>query len=159
MPIFDFGQATRAKLEADRLAARHELAGLQADVIQDVRLSYATYLNTRQALVDARDKLLPLHQQQLALARLAYQSGETDLATLLLAETDLQETVLKIVDLQEKVTVARIKLQRAAGGAVVADGLEAATRPETPPAAAPQTPATPPATTPTPRPAGTGTAQ
>ena len=58
-----------------------------------MRLAHATYLNTRQALADARDKLLPLHQQQLDLARLAYQSGDTDLATLLLAETDLQLTL------------------------------------------------------------------
>jgi outer membrane protein TolC len=127
--------------------ARHELTGLQADVIQDVRLAHFMYLDTCDDLKDVREKLLPLHQQQLDLARLSYQSGESDLATLLLAETDLQMTALKIVELEEQVTVAFVKLQRAAGGAAVADGLQAAT---------PQ--ASPPATAPTSRPA-TGTAQ
>ena len=155
LPIFDFGQAARAKLQADRLAVRHELAGLQADIIQEVRLAYATYLHSRQALVDARDKLLPLHQQQLDLARLSYQSGDSDLATLLLAESDVQLTGLKIVELQEKVTVARVKLQRAAGGAAVADPLEATAQPA---ATSPAAPASPPAPAPTSRPA-TGTAQ
>jgi outer membrane protein TolC len=151
LPIFDFGQENRAKLQATRLAARHELAGLQADVIQDVRLAYATFRSTRETLLDARDKLLPLQQQQLDLARLAYQTGESDLGTLLLAETDLQMTRLKIVELEEKVTVARVKLQRAAGGAAVAEGL-AANSPATTPAA-PET-----HTAPTSQPA-TGTAQ
>ncbi|HEX4794899.1 MAG TPA: TolC family protein [Humisphaera sp.] len=152
IPIFDWGQAAHAKLEAQRMATRHELLQQRREIVQDIRLAYATYMHSMTALADARDKLLPLQRQQIEQARLAYQSGEADLATLLLAETDLQLTQSKMIDLKEKVTVARIKLQRAAGGAAVADRLASgpATAPTTAPATLPATaPATLPATLPT----------
>ena len=136
VPIFDFGQAARAKVQAQRVAARHELAQEQLVVIEEVRVAYASYLHSREALADAQNKLLPLQRQQLEQARLAYQAGDVDLTTLLLAETDLQLTLSKIVELQEKVIVARVKLQRAAGGAAVADRIDAAATTQ-PPAEAP----------------------
>jgi len=141
IPIFDFGQASKAKLEAQKMAARHDLLEQRREIVQDIRLAHATYVHSMQALADARDKLLPLQRQQIEQARLAYQSGEADLATLLLGETDLQLTQSKMIDLKEKVTVARIKLQRAAGGAAVADHLAAvpATMPATIPATMPGT--------------------
>ena len=123
LPIFDFGQASRAKVKAQQVAARHELAKQQFDVIQDVRLAYATRLHSRRALTDAHDQLLPLQTQQLEQAQLAYKAGEVDLSTLLLAQTDLQGTLSKVIDLQEKATVAQVKLQRAAGGAAIAGRL------------------------------------
>lgn len=159
LPIFDWGQATREKILAQRIASRHELAGEQETVIQEVRLAYATYRYAGQALADATDKLLPVQRQQREMAQLAYTSGETELATLLLAETEVQLTLSKILDLQEKVTVARVKLQRAAGGAAVADTLQAtATLPATPAATVPATLPAGSTTAPTSRPA-TGTAQ
>lgn len=141
VPIFDFGQASRAKILAQRVAVRHELAGLEADIIQEIRLAFANDQYARAALVSARQTLLPLQLQQVELAGRAYQIGNTDFATLLLAETDLQATQLKIIQIQQSAVVARVKLQRAAGGAAVAAMLEAppATGPSTAPATAPAT--------------------
>ena len=144
LPIFDFGQAGREKIRAQQIAARHELAQQQFEVIQDIRSAYTAYRHAQESLVAVRDRLLPLQQQQLDQARLAYQSGEADLATLLLAETDLQMTLSKIIDLQEKTTVARVKLQRAAGGAAVAQRLEG---PATAPPATTEPAGRPPAAT------------
>lgn len=131
LPIFDFGQASRTKVTALRSVARHELVQQQSEVIQSVRLAYATYVHSRQTLASAQGTLLPLQRRQLEQAQLAYQAGEVDLATLLLAQNETELTMTKILELQEKVTVARIKLQRAAGGAGVADRIEqsATTRP------------------------------
>jgi outer membrane protein TolC len=134
LPIFDFGQASRAKAEAARVAGRHELAQQQQEVIQDVRTAYATYAHARRALADLRDKLLPLQQRQTDQAQLAYRAGEADLSTLLLAQNDLEQTLSNVVELGEKVVVARVKLQRAAGGAAVADRVEATAVPATMPA-------------------------
>jgi cobalt-zinc-cadmium efflux system outer membrane protein len=120
LPIFDFGQAAREKVRAERVAARHELAEAQVEVIQNVRSTYAAYRHARRALADARDRLLPLQDQQLENAQRAYQTGDADLTTLLLAQNEYEQTQAKIVELEEKVTVARSKLQRAAGGAGVA---------------------------------------
>ena len=146
LPIFDFGQAARAKVKAQQIAARHELAAQELEIIEEVRLAYATDRHAQQALLDAQSKLLPLAQQQLDLAQLAYKNGDADLPTLLLAEADYQETASKIIELQEKVSIARAKLQRAAGGAAIAGPLESptttqpATQEDAPPATAPAPP-------------------
>ncbi len=131
LPIFDFGQETREKVKALRTAARHELVQQRSEIIHAVRLAYATYIHSRQTLTNAQERLLPLQQRQLDQARLAYQAGEANLATLLLAQNDLELTLSKILELQEKVTVARVRLQRAAGGAGVAERIAtaAATQP------------------------------
>ena len=119
-------------MQAQRIAARHDLEQQQLQIVQDVRLACATYFALRQSLADAQGKLLPLQRQQRDLAQRSYQAGETDLTTLLLAESDLQLTLSKIIDLQQKVTVARAKLERAAGGAGVVENLKSAsTQPAT----------------------------
>jgi outer membrane protein TolC len=120
LPIFDFGQANREKVRAERAAARHELAQAQLEVIQNVRSTYAAYRHARRALADAQGCLLPLQRQQLESAQTAYQSGDADLAMLLLAQNEHEQTLGKVVELEEKVTVTRAKLSRAAGGAGVA---------------------------------------
>jgi cobalt-zinc-cadmium efflux system outer membrane protein len=151
LPIFDFGQATREKVRAARVAARHELAQARLEVIQNVRSTYAAYVHARRSLGNARDRLLPLQTQQLENARRAYQAGEADLATLLLAQNEYEQTRGRIVELEEKVTVARSKLLRATGGAGVAAPLTEgtpATLPSTRPASQelqPSHPATGPA--------------
>jgi outer membrane protein TolC len=124
LPIFDFGQATREKLRAERVAAAHELVQTQLEVIQNVRSAYAAYRYARRALTNAQTMLLPLQRQQLEGAQLAYEAGDVDLATLLIAQNEFDLTRGKIVELQEKLTVARVKLQRAAGGAGVAERLD-----------------------------------
>lgn len=138
LPIFDFGQATRAKITALRIAARHEIYEQQLEVIQEVRTTYADYLHWQRTLNVSQSTLLPLQRQQLEQAQLAYQTGDADLTTLLLAETQLELTLSKIVELQEKVTVAQVRLERAAGGAGVAGHLPpGAVAPTPPPAIAP----------------------
>jgi outer membrane protein, heavy metal efflux system len=121
LPLFDFGQATREKIRAEQIAAAHELAQTQLEVVQNVRSAYAGYRYARSALTNAQTRLLPLQRQQLEGARLAYEAGDVDLATLLIAQNEFDLTLSKIVEFQEKLTVARVKLQRAAGGAGVAE--------------------------------------
>ena len=75
---------------------------------------------------DAQGKLFPLQQQQLEQSRRAYETGDSDLTVLLLAETESYVTSAKIVDLQQRVSAALFKLQRAAGGGGVADRIQAA---------------------------------
>jgi outer membrane protein TolC len=149
LPIFDFGQAAREKVRAERVAARHELAQVQLEVIQNVRSTYAGYLHSRRALAEAQNRLLPLQRQQLESAQVAYQSGEADLATFMLAQNEYDSTLGKIVEMQEKVTVAGAKLMRATGGAGVAAPLAAVQT--TQPASAPS-----PATLPSSRPVSEG---
>jgi outer membrane protein TolC len=126
LPIFDFGQAARAKAEAQRQAAHHELAQQTNETIENVRSAYAAYLVFKGSLEAAQSRLLPLQEQQRAQAELAYRNGEADLTTLLIAENDLQETRSKLIEMQQKLTESVIQLQRAAGGAGIAAALEEA---------------------------------
>jgi outer membrane protein TolC len=148
LPLFDFGQAARAKVRALRAVALNELVQQQREIIQDVRLAHASYRHARETLQQYDQQLLPLQVNQTDQARLAYQAGEADLAILLLAENELELTRSKILELQEKVLIARIKLQRAAGGAAIADRLESAGAAQSRPATSPA-PMTAPATGPT----------
>ena len=91
IPIFDFGQAARAKAVAQRLSAYHELEQEKSQVIEEIRRAYATYSAAEASLIAAQHRLLPLQEQQRAQAELAYRNGEADLTTLLLADSDLQE--------------------------------------------------------------------
>ncbi|MDP9174417.1 MAG: TolC family protein [Planctomycetota bacterium] len=120
VPIFDFGQDTRGKARALVFAARQDLAQQKLMVIEEVRRAYATYKATLEELTTARNDLIPLQEQQHQQAELAYQSGDTDLATLLLAENELRSTRATMVGLQQKVAGALVRLQRAAGGSAVA---------------------------------------
>lgn len=169
VPIFDWGQAQRAKVRAQIVAARHDLAEQQLEIVQDVRTSYLGYVQSAAQLAYAQGQILPVQRQQLDQAQLAYQSGEADVTTLLLAENELDLTFSKIEELQEKLTLSRIKLQRAAGGAGVAEQTDAAipvhpapsTRPspattEESAATEPAPPLTRPTTGAATRPAGTG---
>ena len=133
LPIFDFGQGARAKFAALRSVTRHELARQKNEVIQNVRLAYATYIHSRETLASAQEKLLPLQRRQLEQAELAYRAGEANLSTLLLVQNETELTLTKILELQEKVTVALIKLQRAAGGAGVAERVDRSAAPASQP--------------------------
>jgi outer membrane protein TolC len=146
LPIFDWGQASRAKLTAQRIAARHDLAQQQQEIIQDVRSAYASYRHASDALATTQDTLLPLQREQLNLAQRTYRAGESDLTTLLLAESELQSSLSREIELREKRFVAALKLQRAAGGA----GIAAPLMPAAAPASQPSPPTSRPATGPLP---------
>jgi cobalt-zinc-cadmium efflux system outer membrane protein len=137
VPIFDWGQAQRAKVRAEIAGARHDLAEQQLEIVQGVRTAYIDYIHSRRNLAYAQDQILPLQQQQLDQAQLAYQAGEADVTILLLAENEFDQTLSKIVELREKVSVARIKLQRAAGGAAVAERTDGAIPVHLPPTTGP----------------------
>lgn len=127
LPIFDFGQASRARAKASRDVAHHELAQQQSEVIEEIRGAFANQQSARTSLEATQNRLLPLLEQQRAQAEVAYRNGESDLTTLLLAQSSLQETQSKVIEMQEKMTTAMIHLQRAAGGASAVAKAEATT--------------------------------
>jgi outer membrane protein TolC len=140
LPIFDFGQAARAKITAQRLAARAEYQELQGEIVQNVRTTYAAYLYARDALANMQQNLLPLQQQQRDQAQRAFEAGDADLSLLLLAEGDLRQLAVKSIELRERVGVARAQLMRAAGGPGIAAPLvrpQPATQPTSLPATGP----------------------
>ena len=116
LPLLDTGGARRDKAVATLIGARHELAGAQRQVVEDVRKAYATFHLAQAALAKVRDELSPLQDQRRSLAEAAYRAGEADLTTLLVADQDLQDTREKLIELREKAAVAYVRLQKAVGG-------------------------------------------
>jgi outer membrane protein TolC len=138
LPIFDFGQAARARITAQRLAARADLQEIQAEIVQNVRTTYGAYLYARDSLANMEQNLLPLQQQQRDQAQHAFEAGDADLSLLLLAEGDLRQLAVKAIELREKLAVARAQLLRAAGGPGIAAPLVTpSTQPTSQPATGP----------------------
>ena len=141
LPLFDWGQASRAKARAAQVQARHELTKERRRVVEETRAAYATLVNSQAALARVRAELVPLQDRQRQQAEDLYRAGESDLTALLVAEENVQDAREKAVLLQETADTAMIKLRRAVGGRAVVDDLSRDTE-------AGRAPAPPPGTTP-----------
>jgi outer membrane protein, heavy metal efflux system len=98
-------------------------------VVEEVRKAHAALTSARAAVARMNGELLPLLEQRREQAETAYKAGESDLATLLLAQDSLQSSRFKLIELKEKSLVARIKLERAAGGPGAAAKVSPTTQP------------------------------
>jgi outer membrane protein TolC len=122
LPVFDWGQAKAAKADALRIEARHKLTKARRRVVEEVRKNYAEFDETRSMLELVRTQLLPAQVRRRSESEAAYQAGQTDITTLILADQDLQSTRTKLIELQRRTSSALIRLERSVGGAsAVAD--------------------------------------
>lgn len=120
LPIFDTGQAKKARISAEQIEARHELTLAKRKVIEEVRTAYATLTASRVNLSRIRDELIPLQRQRRQLAEDAYRAGQTDVTGLFLAEQDLRLGETQAIDVESQAAIALVRLQRAVGGRGVA---------------------------------------
>jgi outer membrane protein TolC len=116
LPLFDWGQASRAKARAARIQARHELTKVRRQVVEETRAAYATVVAAGEALARLRAELVPLQEARRQQAEDLYRAGERDVTVVIASEQALQEARESAVNLQEKVDAAWSKLYRAAGG-------------------------------------------
>lgn len=123
LPLFDWGQATRARLTAQQIEAGHLLLDTQRQVIEDVRRACAAFNESVHELERSRTRLIPLQQERRDLAEAAFRSGHTDVTTLIMAEQDLGAARARGVELELRHAAARARLNRAVGGAGIADEL------------------------------------
>ncbi len=117
LPLFDWGQARRGKARALALAARHRLTQTVRQTVQEVRQAHAAQAKLAAVAAQARGQLTPLQQQRVDLARTIYESGQSGITPLLLAELDLQKAQLRAVQLELRAAHASTELRRASGGA------------------------------------------
>jgi cobalt-zinc-cadmium efflux system outer membrane protein len=141
VPLFDWGQASKAKARAAQVQARHELTKTRRVVVEETRSALATLATSQAALARVRDELVPLQEQRRQQAEALYRAGETDITSLLVAEQSTQEAREREVLLRETAAAAMAKLHRAVGGPNVAAGLTGAAG-EMQPVSRPAAPAT-----------------
>lgn len=125
LPLFDFGQAQQAMVEAKIIEQRHELTRIERQVVERVRVTFEQLRSSRQSLDVAERELVPLQEQRLEQARNAYRAGVADVLAVRVAEQDLQQALAARVGLQEQVSQAHFELVRAVGGAGIASRLPA----------------------------------
>ncbi len=129
IPIFDLGQAKRARVTAQQIEARHKLTQARRHIVEDVRRAYQSFAGTQANLERVRSELIPLQKQRREQAEDAYRAGQTDVTALFLAEQDLQASLAKQVELEQATAVSLLRLERAVGGAGVAARVGQSTEP------------------------------
>lgn len=133
LPVFDTGQARRARVTAEQLEARHELTLARRRVVEEVRLAHRAMTGSAVNLTRIRTDLIPLQQRRRSLAEDSYRAGQSDVTSLLLAEHDLRLSQTKAIEIERVAAIASVRLQRAVGGPGVASGVTEAPIPGHPP--------------------------
>lgn len=133
IPVFDMGQARRARVTAEQIEARHNLTLAKRKVVEEVRVAFQSLAASAANLKRIQSELVPLQQQRRQQAEDAYRAGQTDVTALFLAEQDLRAARAKTIEVEQQMSVALVRLQRAVGGPGVATTLGEST-PTTPPA-------------------------
>ena len=116
LPIFDSGQAKRAKARAQAISARQRLTQTTRQVTREIRQSHHAVAQLMTTASRARTELVPLHKERVRLARIVFDAGQEDVTNLRLAELDLLKAQLKLLRLDHRTTLAIIALYRSTGG-------------------------------------------
>ncbi len=116
LPIFDWGQAKRTKARAQAIAARQRLTQSTRRIVREIRQSHAAVSQLLNTTDQARNQLVPLHEERVRLAKVVFDAGQEDVTRLRLAELDLLNAQLKLVRLEHRTALAIVALNRATGG-------------------------------------------
>ncbi len=116
VPLFDTGQARRARITAEQLEARHDLTLVRRKIVEDVRVAYQTMTASAGNLDRIRRELIPLQERRRGLAEDAFRAGQSDVTALFLAEQDLRLAQSRAVEVERQAAAAYVRLQRAVGG-------------------------------------------
>jgi outer membrane protein TolC len=88
--------------------------------VEEVRVAFESFEANRSNLARVRDELMPLQQQRRQQAEDAYRAGLADVTALYLAEQDLRSAQTKLIEIEQQLSIALVRLERAAGGSGVA---------------------------------------
>ncbi|MGN6369679.1 MAG: TolC family protein [Phycisphaerae bacterium] len=124
LPLFDWGQAQRAKFGALRLQTAHELTATRRKVIEEVRTAWLGLQAALEAHRMLENELVPLLEKRRSEADAQWKGGQSDVLPLILADQDLQAAKARGIEAEQKVTDGLVQLERAVGGSayVPADG-------------------------------------
>lgn len=116
LPLRDPSGPRDAAAVAAQAALRHRITETRRGVIQDVRISWAGLDSARRTLDVVSGELLPLLERRRSEVEATFRAGESDVVALLLADQALQEVRARRIELEGRAALARIRLERAAGG-------------------------------------------
>lgn len=130
IPLFDMGQAKRARVTAEQIEARHNLTLARRRIVEEVRVAFRSLEASTANLRRIQSELIPLQQQRRQQAEDAYRAGQTDVTPLFLAEQDLRAARVRGIEVEQQMSISLLRLQRAVGGPGIAASPGAAPMPE-----------------------------
>ncbi len=116
IPLFDLGGPREDSAQAEVLAARHRLLGLQRDAVEAVRQAHAAATAADRAADQTASRLLPAARQRVEQTRQAFEAGFAGVTDTLVAQQDLLNAESRLMESRLRQRLARIDLERAAAG-------------------------------------------
>lgn len=129
LPLFDRGQAEAKRARAEVVAARHRIVEQARVVVTETRLAHAAFAASAAEAAALRDVGVPACERRRDAARNAQRAGEADAEAALLAERELLAARRAAAVAEHAAALARIDLQRAAGGAAASTQTDSPARP------------------------------
>ncbi len=121
LPIFDQGQATIARIEAQLRRAKNRERALTTDIRSEVRELVARLSAIRALVEDYRQTLVPLRTKVVALSQQRYNAMLAGAFELLIAKQNEVNTYREFIDVVRDYWTRRAELEWKAGGALKAD--------------------------------------
>ena len=118
IPIFNYGQAARARLHAELRQAEDGLAALEIQILSEVREAHKELMNNLNIIHDYRSKILPLQKKILASSEELYNVMGLGIDKLLENKRKELLTNSKYILSLRDYWIARVQLDRALGGAL-----------------------------------------
>ncbi len=116
LPIFNRGQAERARVEARLLQSQKSLEVIEQDARSEVRLVRGRLLAARKSVEYYRDTVMPLYEEIVNLSQKEYNFMLLGVYTLLKNKQDEINVRRKDIEVLTDYWVARSDLERAVGG-------------------------------------------
>jgi outer membrane protein, heavy metal efflux system len=114
LPIFDRGQGARAEAQARERRVRFELDSARRRIGVEAATALAVFRKQVEALTEI-ESTVPIQEENEALARRSYETGQLGLGDLLLVRREVLETQLEFLSRQLDVAMAGIELAFATG--------------------------------------------
>lgn len=115
LPVFDHGQGLRADSLARVRRLRFEVDAGRRAVAIAVQTAFATYERRQSAALELEQHALPLLDENEALARRSYETGQLALSELLLIRRETFDTRTQYLDRLLDAAIAAIELESSAG--------------------------------------------
>ena len=119
LPIFDQNQAGRGRAKAEAEAAAWRQRALRERIVGEVREAHARFEQALDSHQRYADEIVGSRERALAASREAFELGERDFTSVLLAQQSLDLARLRLVELCADARRAHAELERALGGRLV----------------------------------------
>lgn len=116
--LFDDNSARIARAESELRQAQIEADRVRQAAIAEARSSWVGLRAQQEVVESYQNTILALAEQNLSLARDAFDVGETDLTVLIDAQQQRNDAGIQLSDRQHAAAVLLIDLERAAGGSL-----------------------------------------